>query len=154
MLEKVYLARFGSLVWVSQGFPLSFGKGWKAALLEKSRCPFSLAVSLPSVTSKMNSSWSSAWKRIWNLFCSCHLLLAPDQDPLASSLPTLRHSPLQLNSRGCCEPVVTEASPRKKEDKRAPPPPPPPCWFRPSERGFLSILVPCGYWRSCLWDVE
>lgn len=113
VLEKVYLASFGSWCGWVRDFHSTLEKTEKPSCWKSSPVPFSLAVSLLLVTTKINSSWSFAWKLILN-FCSCHLLLCPRPEP-SSSLGLNTKAPfLQFDSRGCCEPRVAQASARKK----------------------------------------
>lgn len=117
-LEKAYFSCVGALVWVNWGFPLSLEKAEQLSCWKSSAAQFYFALPLLSVTSKMNSSWGFAWKLISNFFCSCNLPLAQDQNPWATLVPAARYCPLQFNSRGCCGPVVAQASARKGKKKK------------------------------------
>ena len=139
VLKKVYLASFGSWCGWVQDFHSALEKTEKPSCWKSSAVPFSLAVSLLPVTTKINSCWSFAWKLILN-FCSCHLLLRPRPES-SSSLGLNTKAPfLEFDSRGCCEPRVAQASARKKV-KEAP----------ADLARLLHVLAPCGFWRSCVW---
>ena len=127
VLEKVYLAFFGSWCGWVQDFHSALEKTEKPSCWKSSAVPFSLAVSLLPVTTKINSPWSFAWKLILNFF-SCHLLFRPRPEA-SSSLGLNTKAPfLEYDSRGCCEPRVAQASARKKV-KEAP--------------GWFSQTAPC-----------
>lgn len=148
-LEKAYFSCFGALVWVNWGFPLSLEKAEKLPCWKSLAARFYSALSLLSVTSKMNSSWGFAWKLISSFFCSCNLPLVQDQNPLAVLVPTPRHCPLQFNSRGCCGPVVAQGSARERKKRGLKEP----LLVQLAWKKASNHLVPLLLRRPCPWIV-
>lgn len=131
-------------VWSESGISIQLWKRLKSLLAcwKSSAVPFSLAVSLLLVTTKINSSWSFAWKLIWiSALVIC--FFAPDQNPLAVSVSTPRHRFCNLTAEGCCNLGLPQGLCQEKI-KEAP----------ADSARLLHIVVPCGFWRYCVWDME